>query len=126
MQEEKVLEQNPSIFSMLSCRIFMYEEDNRTVLATLKPATLLAKMFHTQQLPKADEQVENTIIATMQNIRLNLLFAFLYNSLAIPVAARVLYPFFGLLLSSTIAGAAVSLSSVPVIGNSLRIRTVKL
>ena len=65
-QEEKVVERNPSIFSVLPCRIFMYQEDNRTVLATLKPTTLLAEMFHTQQLPEADQQMENTIIAIMK------------------------------------------------------------
>ena len=64
--------------------------------------------------------------ATMRNIRQNLLFAFLYNSLGIPVAAGVLYPFFGLLLSPIIAGAAMSLSSVSVISNALRLRKVKL
>jgi Cu+-exporting ATPase len=64
--------------------------------------------------------------AIMRNIRQNLLFAFLYNSLGIPVAAGVLYPFFGLLLSPIIAGAAMSLSSVSVIGNALRLRKVKL
>jgi P-type Cu+ transporter len=60
--------------------------------------------------------------ATMRNIRENLFFAFLYNALGIPVAAGVLYPFFGLLLSPIIAGAAMSLSSVSVIGNALRLR----
>ena len=60
--------------------------------------------------------------ATMRNIRQNLFFAFLYNALGIPVAAGVLYPFFGLLLSPIIAGAAMSLSSVSVIGNALRLR----
>ena len=64
--------------------------------------------------------------ATMGNIRQNLFFAFLYNSLGIPVAAGVLYPFFGLLLSPIIAGAAMSLSSVSVIGNALRLRKAKL
>ena len=64
--------------------------------------------------------------ATMSNIRQNLFFAFLYNTLGIPVAAGVLYPFFGLLLSPMIAGAAMSLSSVSVIGNALRLRKVKL
>ena len=64
--------------------------------------------------------------ATMGNIRQNLFFAFLYNALGIPVAAGVLYPFFGLLLSPIIAGAAMSLSSVSVIGNALRLRRVKL
>ena len=64
--------------------------------------------------------------ATMWNIRENLIFAFLYNALGIPVAAGVLYPFFGLLLSPIIAGAAMSLSSVSVISNALRLRRVKL
>jgi Cu+-exporting ATPase len=64
--------------------------------------------------------------ATMCNIRQNLFFAFLYNALGIPVAAGVLYPFFGLLLSPVIAGAAMSLSSVSVISNALRLRKVRL
>ncbi len=64
--------------------------------------------------------------ATMWNIRQNLFFAFLYNALGIPVAAGVLYPFLGLLLSPIIAGAAMSLSSVSVISNALRLRKVKL
>jgi len=64
--------------------------------------------------------------ATMRNIRLNLWFAFLYNTLGIPVAAGVLYPFFGLLLSPMIASAAMSLSSVSVIGNALRLRQARL
>ena len=64
--------------------------------------------------------------ATMRNIRQNLFFAFLYNALGIPVAAGVLYPFFGLLLSPVMAGAAMSLSSVSVISNALRLRNAKL
>jgi Cu+-exporting ATPase len=64
--------------------------------------------------------------ATMSNIRQNLVFAFLYNALGIPIAAGVLYPFFGWLLSPIIAGAAMSLSSVSVISNALRLRKVKL
>jgi Cu+-exporting ATPase len=63
---------------------------------------------------------------TMRNIRQNLFFAFVYNSLGVPVAAGVLYPFFGLLLSPIIAGAAMSLSSVSVITNALRLRRVRL
>jgi Cu+-exporting ATPase len=59
---------------------------------------------------------------TMRNIRQNLLFAFLYNSAGVPVAAGLLYPVFGLLLSPIIAAAAMSLSSVSVIANSLRLR----
>jgi Cu+-exporting ATPase len=64
--------------------------------------------------------------ATMSNIRQNLIFAFLYNALGIPVAAGVLYPWFGLLLSPMIAGAAMSLSSVSVIMNALRLRQKRL
>ena len=64
--------------------------------------------------------------ATMRNIRQNLFFAFIYNSVGVPIAAGVLYPFFGLLLSPILAAAAMSLSSVSVITNSLRLRTVKL
>ena len=64
--------------------------------------------------------------ATMKNIRQNLFFAFIYNMLGIPVAAGVLYPFFGLLLSPIIAAAAMSFSSVSVITNALRLRNVKL
>ncbi|HHN77574.1 MAG TPA: heavy metal translocating P-type ATPase, partial [Phycisphaerales bacterium] len=60
--------------------------------------------------------------ATMRNIRQNLFFAFAYNALGIPIAAGVLYPFFGLLLSPMIAAAAMSLSSVSVVGNALRLR----
>ena len=64
--------------------------------------------------------------ATMWNIRQNLFFAFVYNALGIPVAAGVLYPFFGLLLSPMIAGAAMSMSSVSVISNALRLRKATL
>jgi Cu+-exporting ATPase len=64
--------------------------------------------------------------ATMRNIRQNLLFAFLYNTLGIPIAAGVLYPFFGLLLSPMIASAAMSFSSVSVIANALRLRHTRL
>lgn len=64
--------------------------------------------------------------ATMKNIKENLFFAFVYNSLGVPIAAGVLYPFFGLLLSPMIAAAAMSFSSVSVIGNALRLRRVSL
>ncbi len=64
--------------------------------------------------------------ATMGNIRQNLFFAFFYNALGVPVAAGVLYPFVGLLLSPIIAAAAMSLSSVSVVGNALRLRHAKL
>ena len=64
--------------------------------------------------------------ATMRNIRQNLFFAFIYNSIGVPIAAGVLYPFFGLLLSPILAAAAMSFSSVSVIANSLRLRNIKL
>src|SRR5690606_522438 len=61
---------------------------------------------------------------TMRNIRQNLFFAFIYNALGVPVAAGILYPIFGLLLNPMIAAAAMSFSSVSVIGNALRLRTI--
>jgi Cu+-exporting ATPase len=64
--------------------------------------------------------------ATMRNIRQNLFFAFAYNTAGVPIAAGILYPFFGILLSPMIAAAAMSLSSVSVIGNALRLRKLKL
>ncbi|MBN9890126.1 heavy metal translocating P-type ATPase [Salipiger abyssi] len=64
--------------------------------------------------------------ATMRNIRQNLFFAFVYNSAGVPLAAGILYPFFGILLSPIVAAAAMSLSSVSVIGNALRLRAAKL
>jgi Cu+-exporting ATPase len=64
--------------------------------------------------------------AVMSNIRQNLFFAFIYNAAGVPIAAGVLYPVFGLLLSPMIAAAAMSLSSVSVIANAARLRAVKL
>ena len=64
--------------------------------------------------------------ATMRNIKQNLFFAFIYNSIGVPIAAGILYPFFGLLLSPMIAAAAMSFSSVSVIGNALRLRRAQL
>jgi P-type Cu+ transporter len=64
--------------------------------------------------------------ATMRNIRQNLFLAFIYNAAGVPVAAGVLYPFFGILLSPVIAAAAMSLSSVSVVGNAIRLRSVRL
>ena len=64
--------------------------------------------------------------ATMRNIRQNLFFAFIYNAAGVPIAAGVLYPLFGILLSPIIAAAAMSLSSVSVVGNSLRLRRTRL
>ena len=64
--------------------------------------------------------------AVMRNIRQNLFFAFAYNSLGVPIAAGVLYPFFGLLLSPIIASAAMTFSSLSVIANALRLRSLKM
>jgi Cu+-exporting ATPase len=64
--------------------------------------------------------------ATMRNIRQNLFFAFVYNAAGIPIAAGVLYPVFGILLSPIIAAAAMALSSVSVVGNALRLRRAAL
>ncbi len=64
--------------------------------------------------------------STMRNIRQNLFFAFVYNALGVPIAAGVLYPFFGILLSPIVAAAAMSFSSVSVVGNALRLRRARL
>jgi Cu+-exporting ATPase len=64
--------------------------------------------------------------ATMRNVKQNLFFAFVYNALGVPVAAGVLYPFFGVLLSPIFAGAAMAMSSVSVVTNALRLRKAKL
>jgi Cu+-exporting ATPase len=68
----------------------------------------------------------NLARATMRNIKQNLVFAFVYNALGVPIAAGVLYPAFGMLLSPMIAAAAMSLSSVSVVSNALRLRNVEL
>jgi Cu+-exporting ATPase len=68
----------------------------------------------------------NLARATMRNIKQNLFFAFVYNALGVPVAGGVLYPVFGILLSPIIAAAAMSLSSVSVVGNALRLRNADL
>jgi len=64
--------------------------------------------------------------SVMRNIRQNLFFAFIYNSLGVPVAAGILYPFFGILLSPMLAAAAMSFSSVSVISNALRLRRARI
>lgn len=71
-------------------------------------------------------RARNLSQATMSNIRQNLFFAFIYNAAGIPIAAGILYPAFGVLLSPIIAAAAMALSSVSVVGNALRLRTTKL
>ncbi len=71
-------------------------------------------------------RARNLSQATMRNIRQNLFFAFIYNILGVPVAAGLLYPFFGVLLQPTFAAAAMSFSSVSVIANALRLRNAKL
>jgi Cu+-exporting ATPase len=71
-------------------------------------------------------RARNLSRATMRNIRQNLVLAFVYNVLGVPLAAGALYPAFGILLSPVIAAAAMSLSSVSVIGNALRLRFVRL
>jgi P-type Cu+ transporter len=71
-------------------------------------------------------QARKLSAATMRNIRQNLFFAFLYNAAGVPIAAGLLYPTFGILLSPMIAAAAMALSSVSVIGNALRLRAVRL
>nr|MDA8174771.1 copper-translocating P-type ATPase [Nitrospiraceae bacterium] len=64
--------------------------------------------------------------AAMRNIKQNLFFAFVYNSIGVPIAAGILYPFAGILLSPVIAAAAMSFSSVSVIGNALRLRSARI
>jgi Cu+-exporting ATPase len=64
--------------------------------------------------------------ATMRNVKQNLFFAFVYNAFGVPIAAGVLFPFFGILLSPIFAGAAMAMSSVSVVTNALRLRRVKL
>ena len=79
-----------------------------------------------QGRPDRDRAARKLSKATMGNIRQNLVFAFVYNVAGIPIAAGVLYPVFGVLLSPVIAAAAMALSSVSVIANALRLRTQHL
>jgi Cu+-exporting ATPase len=71
-------------------------------------------------------RARNLSTATLRNIRQNLFFAFVYNAAGVPLAAGILFPVLGILLNPMIAAAAMSLSSVSVIGNALRLRRVKL
>ena len=64
--------------------------------------------------------------ATLRNVKQNLFFAFFYNAIGVPIAAGVLYPFFGLLLSPIFAGAAMAMSSVSVVSNALRLRRANI
>jgi P-type Cu+ transporter len=91
-------------------------------------ATKISSNFDVFTLMKGDlmgiVRARHLSRATMRNIRQNLFFAFFYNALGVPVAAGVLYPVFGILLSPMIAAAAMALSSVSAIGNALRLRVV--
>ena len=78
------------------------------------------------EIPQGIVRARRLSRATMSNIKQNLFFAFVYNGLGVPIAAGVLYPAFGLLLSPIIAAAAMSFSSVSVVGNALRLRRVQL
>src|SRR5256886_15859275 len=95
--------------------------------STLFPYTTL---FRSLTLVKGDlrgiARARTLSEAMMRNIKQNLFFAFVYNILGVPIAAGVLYPFFGLLLSPIIASAAMTFSSVTVIVNALRLRRVRL
>jgi len=71
-------------------------------------------------------RARNLAIGTMANIRQNLFFALFYNAAGVPIAAGILYPFFGIMLSPMLAAAAMSLSSVCVITNALRLRKIRL
>ena len=95
------------------------------------PAFMKEDFKATVNADGADEtldSVEGRVLAktTLRNIKQNLFFAFIYNSVGVPLAAGILYPLTGLLLSPMIAAAAMSLSSVSVITNALRLRTVDL
>ncbi len=93
-------------------------------LMPLSPRKGLIDMgsFRPQRLSKA----RTLAVATIRNIRQNLFWAFAYNTLGVPIAAGVLYPIFGLLMSPMFAAAAMSLSSVSVIANALRLRRLDL
>jgi Cu+-exporting ATPase len=78
------------------------------------------------QIVDGQDEARKLAKATLRNIKQNLFFAFAYNAAGIPIAAGILYPVFGLLLSPMIAAAAMSLSSASVISNALRLRRVKL
>ena len=93
----------------------------KTIIHGILALTLLARSG-----AAAEVQRFHLSQAVMRNIRQNLFFAFLYNTLGVPIAAGVLYPFFGLLLSPVIASAAMTFSSVSVITNALRLRKVQL
>ncbi len=89
------------------------------------PSQNLASICDSPMVSKVAATLPDRIL-DLRNIRQNLAFAFLYNVLGVPIAAGVLYPVAGLLLSPMLAGVAMSLSSVSVIGNALRLRAVDL
>jgi len=87
------------------------------------------------KVPEGGSRIDDSMVTgepmsvqqeTLRNIRQNLFFAFVYNAAGVPIAAGILYPVFGLLLSPIVAAAAMTFSSVSVIGNALRLRTVRL
>jgi Cu+-exporting ATPase len=100
-----------------SCRYCVRKPWNVIIVLLLSES-----LMSVASLEKASEHP----LAAAINIRQNFFFAFFYNALGVPLAAGVLYPFFGLLLNPMIAAAALSFSSVSVIGNFLRLRTAKL
>jgi cation transport ATPase len=106
----------------LGLKIVMLTGDNR------RTAAAVAKQLGLDAVEAEIEPAGKSPMSRSCARKVNMLRwpAFLYNALGIPVAAGVLYPFFGLLLSPIIAGAAMSLSSVSVIGNALRLRKVRL
>ena len=108
-------------------RILGYNETDTTGLVAIRspiPGVVLDVNTASGELQRSLDNA--TPIATIANIKQNLTFAFLYNTVGIPVAAGVLYPLFGWLLSPMLASAAMSLSSVSVIANALRLRKFKL
>ena len=105
----------------------------RAYIESGNPAAALKELGKARELGERDQELDLGIVrarklsrATITNIRQNLFFAFVYNALGVPLAAGVLYPAFGILLSPMIAAAAMSLSSVSVISNALRLRGVRL